>query len=107
MYLFYKKKIFYDFAYNRPPAIFNRELVWTVLRVYLLLGIFCQQVFQLHIWFKRVSKAHRGIPNHPKLSHSIPQYLKVPMATKLNWQQKFQRKQKFQWQQKFHRQQKF
>jgi len=46
--------------------------VSAVLRVYLL-GI-CQQDFQLDIWFKRVPKAHSGIPKHPKVSYSIPKF---------------------------------
>ena len=57
-------------------VIFNRELVSAVLRVDLLLGI-CQQVFLLEIWFKRVHKAHRGIPKCPKVSQSIAKYPKV------------------------------
>ena len=59
-------------AYFSNLVFFNRELASAVLRVYLL-GI-CQQVFQLDIWFKRVPKAHRGIPKHPKVSHSIPKF---------------------------------
>ena len=51
--------------------IFNRELASAVLKYYLLLGI-CQQVFQLDICM--VQKAHRGIPKHPKVSHSIPKF---------------------------------
>jgi hypothetical protein len=51
-------------------TLFNRELVSTVLRVYLL-GMFShQQVFQLYIWFKRVPKAHRGIQKYPTVSQS-------------------------------------
>ena len=55
-------------------TIINRELVSTVLKVCLLLGIRCQQVFQSNSWFKRVPKFHRGIP----------------MATLFHWKQKFQ-----------------
>ena len=49
---------------------FNRELVSTVLGVSLL-GIFCQEVFHLYVWLKKVPKVNTGNLKYPNGFKSI------------------------------------
>ena len=49
----------------------------------MLLGIFCQEVFQWYIWLKKVPKVNKGILKYPNGSKSIVgSFQNVPKRSK-------------------------